>query len=334
MNIFFDSIHLYLSLRTYINHSHSSGCELNTNNRINRDETILFKNGFYPMSLSRHIETLFEQLAYHCRTENPLFITREEFVKGYNCYEDAGCLFDNLSNNAECLNSDMMIDVVLSLQRYQIRDLMSCIFMTTSIDLSRNEVKNNYREILDEDTKDSGNCDTPILLHSDVSDNSTKYSFESCKDTDKSELYITQCENVAVYSICQQLSPISLTTSFNLDKNKTYIHKQSYPTLDITGYTNSIKTEPSLIQTYSTPSPNYTVTTGVVIGEGLHSIDLSNQISDISNTNSTVTLDLPEPDTYSLDTSFSSSLHPKQKETKSIGEWLCKCSIFSSCTRS
>ena len=331
MNIFFDSIHFYLSLRTYIEHSYPSDCELDTNNRIKRDEIVSFKNGFYPMSLYRHIETVFEQLAYHCRTDNPLLITREEFVRGYSRYDDAGDLFDNLCNDAECLNSEIIIDVILPLTRYQIQDLMSCIYMTTSVDLSHNGIGND---------PDSGKGDTPILLHSDTSDvsnNSVQHSFEPFKETDKSELYLTQYENTPVYSDFQKMSPISVTTSFNMDKILKYPHNRSYPTLDVTGYTPPVKTEPSLIQTYSAPSPKHTDTTDFVIGGDVHSIDLSNQTLDISNTNSNtnsiVTIHLPQPDTYSLDTSFSSSLHPKHKSKKSIGEWLCKNSLFTCCTR-
>ena len=333
MNIFFDSIHLYLSLRTYIEDTYSLGYKLDTNNKIKRDETILFKNGFYEMPLSQHVETLFEQLAYHCHSEKPDTITRYEFVNGYSQYDDAGDLFDKLCSDTEYLNAEIIINIVLSLTRYQIQDLMSCIFMTTSVDLSRNGIGNDTY---------SGNGDTPILLHSDNSNNSIKESFASFKEMNQNEVYLTQYEDALVYSNCQQMSPISVTNSFNMDSKLHISRNHSYPTLDITNYNPSIQTGTCLLQTYSAQSPkhmdindinNINDKTKIGGGDGIRSIDLSNQTLDISNTNSIVTIHLPEPVTYSLDNSFSSYLHPKQKAKKDICELLCKCSIFSFCTR-
>lgn len=304
MNIFFESIHFYKSLRTYF-HPVKDDIDRDNQHTLDRkydiklNEIISFNNGFYPMSLSKHIETLFEQLAHHCDSYDTYRITKDEFLYVYRKYDDSSYIFYTLSNGAEQLTLHMFTDKILELSFLQLQDLMSCVFMTLSIDLSNCD--NDYG---------SGctNCDTPVLLHSDISDHSTKHSFVSCKDVDTNELNLTPYEDTLMYSNCQYLSPLSVTKSFNIDANLQQ-PLQTFPTLDITSYTSFV--------------PTTTTTT----------IDLSNHTSDISN-NSIVTINLPDPEMYLLDISMSitsTNTYKTQKHKKSIGEWLCKCSPLSFC---
>jgi hypothetical protein len=304
MNIFFDSVNFYLSLRAYLDHSQDYN--IHTDDRIKRDELITFDNGFYPMSLSKHIEALFQQIGYHCGAQNPNRITRDEFVHGYNQYDDASDVFYILGKGAPYLNLERLNDFIFPMSFYQIQDLMTCIYTTNNIALSYNGNANKNK---------SRKCNTPILLHSDISDNSIEHSFASCKDTDRNESDLSHSEH-------PQMSPISVTNSFNLNTLSRY--PRILPTLDITNYTPPIQIEPSPPQTYSS-------TTSFTREASTHSIDLSNPLSDISN--SIVNFRLPDPDICSLDISFSSSVQQRQKQVMSFVNWLCRCSLFSSCTR-